>query len=166
MENIVIFCGPGGSVSLPRKTLNGREDGGHLIVSPGREVWDRSELSLVELFSWSLLVAATGHAMLNALPQLIEGCINYWDAGNWSLNGMSESPGPKMPRVSRKLHLHVFGRSRNATHPDWQWGESPRFPSYANSSGWAAQFSNLSRDECAAIVEKIGDFMAEKGHLE
>lgn len=35
---------------------------------------------------WSFLVAATGRAMINALPQLEGGCVNYFDAGNWALH--------------------------------------------------------------------------------
>jgi hypothetical protein len=35
---------------------------------------------------WSFLVTAAGKAMLDVLPQLQGGCINYFDAGNWQLH--------------------------------------------------------------------------------
>src|ERR1700741_4602366 len=118
----------GGSVTLPAKVLCDRADGGHLVVHPPRPVWDRSALEVQELVAWSLLVAATGAAMLETLPVLRDGCLNFWEAGNWSLNDLAAPVGPKQPRRDRRVHLHVFGRSRQAQHPDWAWGESPRFP--------------------------------------
>ena len=62
----------GGSVVLPdaKLVLVDRRDGGNLIVNPPRDVWERSELTAAELIAWSCLVAATGRAMLDVLPQL------------------------------------------------------------------------------------------------
>src|SRR5688500_17859844 len=61
---------PGGTVALPELPLLDRADGGHLVVHPQRPVWERSLLTARELASWSRLVAATGAAMLECLPQL------------------------------------------------------------------------------------------------
>jgi hypothetical protein len=112
-----LFTGDGGSVVLPAMPLLDRRDGGHLIVEPPRAVWERSLLARDELIAWSLLVAATGAAMLDALPQLAGGCINYWEAGNWALNPAAPPPGPKTAPGSRQVHMHLLGRSPDAGDP-------------------------------------------------
>jgi GNAT superfamily N-acetyltransferase len=145
----------GGRIVIPDLVLIGRLDGGHLVVDPPRPVWERSELTTRELTDWSILVAATGRAMLDALPQLAGGCINYWEAGNWALNDQAEPEGPKDPREHRRVHMHLFGRSRNALHDSWRWGEAPRFPSFVERREWAQPFQPLTRDECTAIVAKV-----------
>lgn len=134
--------------------LVSRQDGGSLIVNPPRDVWERSELSPAELSAWSALVAATGRAMLDALPQLEGGCINYWEAGNWALNDAAAPHGPKNARAHRRVHLHLLGRSRRATHPSWRWGEAPRFPDFADRHAWAAAFERLTPAECVDIVQR------------
>ena len=62
---------------------------------------------------------------------------------------------PKTPALHRKMHLHVFGRSPRATHPDWLWGEPPRFPNFAQSEAWTQQFTRLEDDEGAALGARI-----------
>jgi len=131
-----------------------RSDGGNLLVNPPRPVWERSELTAAELAHWSFLVAATGRAMLEALPQLDGGCINYWDAGNWALNDAAEPAGPKRAREHRRMHLHLLGRSPRAKHPAWAWGESPRFPPFADRLTWAAGFERLNPEECRDVVTR------------
>src|SRR5215212_2638063 len=98
----------GGFLALPDPTLVmvSREDGGNLVVLPPREVWERSELTPQELALWSFLVSATATAMLDVLPQLDGGCINYWDAGNWALNDDADPKGRKRADEYRRLHLH------------------------------------------------------------
>lgn len=162
MEQEVIFKFDGGTVTLPSQLLNSREDGGHLLVNPPRAVWERSELSAVELTLWSFLVAATGRAMLDTLPQLSGGCINYWEAGNWALHHNAAPPGPKDPRTHRRVHLHVLGRNPLSRHPDWQWGESPRFPDHANAKKWATAFTRLDNAECSAVTRRIGELLTQK----
>ena len=153
-EEVMVECA-GGTVIVPRMPLLDRMDGGHLVVNPPRSVWERSELTPLELADWGCLTAATGRAMLDCLPQLSGGCVNYWEAGNWSLADAAHPPGPKTPQQHRRVHLHIFGRSREARHPDWLWGESPRFPSFANAKTWAASFESLSTSECDALRERI-----------
>ena len=155
-----------GRVERPDRVLCDRADGGHLVVLPPRPVWDRTALDAAELAAWSLLVAATGQAMLETLPALRDGCLNYWDAGNWALNERAEPAGPKQPRRDRHLHLHLFGRSRHACHPDWAWGESPRFPAYADAQRWSAAFVPLSADECAAIGARAAALLASSYRLD
>lgn len=149
-----LFRCAGGALSLPdtQLTLIGREDGGHLIADPPRVVWERSLLSVTELGRWSALVAATGAAMLEVLPQLRGGCINYWEAGNWALHDDAEPPGRKEAAACRRVHLHLFGRSPDARDPDWLWGEAPRFPRFSDRMVWAAKFDRLTAPECEAVV--------------
>jgi len=97
--------------------------------------------------------------MLEVLPQLEGGCINYWDAGNWALNDQADPPGPKSPREHRRVHLHLLGRSRTAAHPDWRWGEAPRFPDFRDRYPWARDFKPLRPDECSAIVERVRELL-------
>jgi hypothetical protein len=154
---IKLFTCHGGHIVLPDRTLVlvGRRDGGNLIVIPHREVWERSELTPVELMQWSFLVAATGKAMLDVLPQLEGGCINYWDAGNWALNEQAEPKGPKTAREYRKVHLHLLGRSRNATDHSWRWGEAPGFPDFTERYSWASKNERLLAGECRKIVAQV-----------
>ncbi len=150
-----LFTCNGGDISLPASALIDRQDGGNLLIHPSREVWERSELTPIELMLWSFLVAATGQAMLEVLSQLEGGCINYWEAGNWGLNDLAEPQGPKNARAHRKVHMHLLGRSRTTTNSAVKWGEAPKFPDYINSSSWTAKNEKLSADECQAIVEKV-----------
>jgi hypothetical protein len=161
----IIFKCKGGTVALPslNLVLVPREAGGNLIVNPPREVWERSELTRDELTQWSYLVAATGRAMLDALPQLKDGCINYWEAGNWALNIDADPAGEQKtgPR-HRRVHLHLLGRNPRAEHPDFRWGEAPRFSDYDNRFTWAAKFERLTADECEQIVQRTEELLRSK----
>lgn len=154
--SVLLRCG-GGSVTLPQATavLVDRRDGGHLVVHPPRRVWERSALHRQELFEWSALVAAAGRAMLEVLPQLQNGCINYWEAGNWSLHDAAPPEGPKDVRRRRRVHQHLLGRSRTATHRSWLWGEAPLFPRFVQRHAWSAPFQPLTRPECADVIHRL-----------
>ena len=165
MASILLRCA-GGTLELPALVLNDRKDGGHLVVNPPRPVWERSELSPSELTSWGFLVAASGQAMLEALPQLRSGCVNYWDAGNWALNDAALPEGRKDPRAHRKVHLHIFGRSPEASSGDWRWGEAPRFPEYSRAREWAAGFQPLTAAECDAVTRRAEELLGEKFGME
>jgi len=147
---------------LPDMPLLDRLDGGHLWVNPPREVWERMELTPLELTHWSFLIAATAQAMMQELPQLRNGCINYWEAGNWALNDAAEPVGSKVPMQFRKVHMHLLGRSPVARHPDWGWGESPRFPDFVGAKQWAADFTLLNDDECTRIAASTIKCLREK----
>jgi hypothetical protein len=174
-----LFTCRGGHLALPDKgaALVSREDGGNLLVLPPREVWERGELTPTELTDWSFLVAAAGQAMLRMLPQLELGCINYFDAGNWALNFAAESRGPgsrgigsrgigsagiKSGPEHRRVHMHLLGRSRTAADPSWQWGEAPKFPSYADREAWASKHQLLSAAECQRIVAETERVLRER----
>lgn len=152
-----LFSCDGGQIVLPDvgAALIDRADGGNLIVNPPRDVWERSELNADEMKLWSFLVAATGQAMLETLPQLEGGCINYWEAGNWALNEQAEPKGFKTAKTSRSVHMHLLGRSPRSTNPDVKWGEAPKFPDYADRLAWTAENELLNADECMKIIDKV-----------
>src|SRR5689334_16291033 len=116
---VTLLTCAGGTLVLPAANLVlvDRADGGNLVVNPPRTVWERSALAPDELTAWSFLVAAAGQAMLETLPQLDRGCINYWEAGNWALNDAADPPGPKTAPEHRQVHMHLLGRSRFASSP-------------------------------------------------
>jgi len=162
---LTIFQCPGGQIVLPDKqlVLVSREDGGNLIANPPRAVWERGELTAEELVQWSFLVAATGAAMLQTLPQLANGCINYWEAGNWALHVDAEPRGmQKSGPLHRKVHLHLLGRSREAQSASHQWGEAPKFSNFAERHAWAANHQRLTPDECSKIVARAAVILREK----
>jgi hypothetical protein len=162
--SVTLFRCAGCEVTLPLRTLVlvDREDGGSLVVNPPREVWERCELSAAELTQWSFLVAATGAAMIETLPQLQGGCVNYWEAGNWALHEQAAPVGPKTAHDYRRVHLHLLGRSRSAKDPSWKWGEAPRFPDFADRHRWAGNFQRLNAEECVQIVVRLERLLNEK----
>lgn len=146
----------------PGTALLDVRDGGHLVVNPPRDVWERSQLRSEELCAWSKLVASAGEAMLACLPQLEGGCINYWEAGNWALNDAAPPAGRKVAQQFRSVHLHLLGRSPRSMDPDWRWGEAPRFPEFVNRKPWSAKFERLGREECEKIVERVAATLKDK----
>jgi hypothetical protein len=157
----VLLRTSGGELCLPdpRTIMIDRADGGQLVVNPPRRVWERTALDRDELVAWNLLVAASGRAMLECLPQLDGGCVNYWDAGNWALNDAAEPPGPKPGPSFRVLHQHVIGRSPRSGDPDWRWGESPFFPAFADRFAWSRGKAPLTAAECAAVVARAREVL-------
>jgi len=92
--------------------------------------------------------------MIDVLPQLDGGCVNYFEAGNWALNDAAPPKGPKIAKEHRRVHMHVFGRSPSARHASWRWGEAPRLPDYQDRKHWAAGFAPLAAKECNAIIRQ------------
>ena len=160
----VLFRSAGGSVTLPdpRTIMIDRHDGGQLVVHPPRRVWDRTALEAAELTQWNVLVAATAAAMLDTLPQLRDGCVNYWDAGNWALNAEAAPAGLKTGPACRVLHQHVIGRSPGSTDPSWAWGESPFFPRFTDRFAWSAGKAPLTPAECAGLVARLSQVLIER----
>ena len=164
--SIALLRSPGGTLLLPDRStvLLDRADGGNLVVLPPRPVWERSELTAEELAQWSYLVAAGGRAMLEVLPQLDGGCVNYWEAGNWALNDEAEPRGRKRAGQHRSMHLHLLGRSPGSTDLNWRWGESPTFPRFSERLVWSAGFARLTSSECNAIAREAGDRLSRNYH--
>jgi diadenosine tetraphosphate (Ap4A) HIT family hydrolase len=148
-----LFEAPIGRVALPNagEVMNDRASGGHLVVYPARVVWDRTAFTRDELGDWSWLIACAARAMLEALPQLRGGCINYWDAGNFAMNDAAPPAGFKDAPAHRRLHQHLLGRSPQGTDADWPWGDAPVFPTYANRVAYCENRQPLDAGECAAI---------------
>lgn len=166
--SVTLLRSDGGALVLPDRAnlLVSRELGGNLVVNPPRPVWERSELTADELTQFAFLVSAAGRAMIDTLPQLAGGCINYWEAGNWALNDDAEPRGRKEARSFRSVHLHLLGRSPASMDPAWKWGESPRFPAFAERHSWAARFERLTADECRQIVSRTETLLRSKYGLQ
>lgn len=160
----VLFRGAGGSVTLPdpRTIMIDRRDGGQLVVYPPRSVWDRTALDVSELTQWNLLVAATAAAMLDTLPQLRDGCVNYWDAGNWALNADAPPAGAKTGPAHRVLHQHLVGRSLVSSDSSWAWGESPFFPHFRDRFAWSEGKAPFTAAECAALMARLSQVLVER----
>lgn len=158
----VLFKFSGGFITLPSLILIDRNDGGNLVVMPASKVWERSELGKEELFNWSCLVAATGKAMLDVLPQLENGCINYWEAGNWALNAMAEPVGQKNAIDHRIVHMHLLGRNPRSKNLETLWGEAPIFPMFQDARNWAAKNAPLTSKECKSVVNRVQEILFEK----
>ena len=163
MSVTLLSCG-GARLTLPDEggALVDRRDGGHLVVLPPRDVWERSELAADELTLFGFLVASAGAAMLETLPALAGGCVNYWEAGNWSLHDDAEPRGRKDPRRARHVHLHLLGRSPRAEHPSWRWGEAPVFPAFAGRRAWMAGFERLRPDECRSVAARTAELLVAR----
>ncbi len=60
--SLILFSSDGGDLILPDRAslLVSRENGGNLVVDPPRGVWERSELTPVELTQFAFLVSAAG----------------------------------------------------------------------------------------------------------
>ena len=158
----LLYKGAGGTVVLPKMVFLDRADGGHLIVNPPHPVWEQSELSARDLAHWCFLVGAIGRAMIDVLPQLEGGCVNYFEAGNWALNDAAPPKGPKRAPQHRRVHMHVFGRSPGAKHASWRWGEAPRLPDYQDRKTWASGFAPLSAKECSAILKQARSLLKRR----
>jgi hypothetical protein len=157
----VLIRTAGGTVALPDPAtiMIDRSDGGQLVVHPPRRVWDRTALTRDELEAWNLLVAAVARAMLDTVPALAGGCLNYWDAGNWALNDAADPPGPKTGPAHRVLHLHLCGRSPQSDDPSWRWGEAPLFPAYTDRLAWSHGKWPFTPDESTAIVARAAEVL-------
>jgi diadenosine tetraphosphate (Ap4A) HIT family hydrolase len=82
-----------------------RGDGGHVIINPKVPVEDRTMLAREQAIELMKLTMVAGEAMKTVLTRrgIPIGRINYQDNGNWR----------------HELHVHLYGRSRDATIQPW-----------------------------------------------
>ena len=92
-------------IVVPERPHVTRGDGGHLIINPKVTVQDRTKLTRDQAVELVKLTMVTGEAMTTVLTRrgIPIGRINYQDNGNWR----------------HELHVHLYGRSRDATIQPW-----------------------------------------------
>lgn len=91
-------------IRLPNRPHVDRDDGGHLVVYPRRDVGFRSELPVQEAQALAVLLQALEEAYISAMRDrgLDMVWLNIQDNGNRSL--LSDKP--------RHFHVHLYGRCR------------------------------------------------------
>jgi len=132
-------------VVAPEFPLNCREDGGHLVVVKKEPVTDRSDLNWQEAVAFIRISMAAGKAMYDVLGVQR---MNYEDLGNW---GLDDPGGPKM-------HLHLFGRSREQIH-QIRGQHISLFPK--DHSIYKGHLKPLTEEDLARLRARIGDILAE-----
>lgn len=92
-------------IVVPERPHVTRGDGGHLIINPKVAIEDRTKLTRIQAIELVKLTMVAGEAMAAVLTRkgIPIGRINYQDNGNWR----------------HELHVHLYGRSRNATIQPW-----------------------------------------------
>lgn len=92
-------------IVVPERPHVTRPDGGHLIINPKVPVEDRTKLAREQAIELVKLTMVAGEAMKTVLTRkgIPIGRMNYQDNGNWR----------------HELHVHLYGRSRNATIQPW-----------------------------------------------
>lgn len=93
------------TIVAPQQPHVSRGDGGHLIINPRVAVEDRTHLTREQAIELVKLTMVAGEAMRTVLSRkgIPIGRINYQDNGNWR----------------HELHVHLYGRARNATVQPW-----------------------------------------------
>ena len=120
-----------------------REDGGHIRIFPKdkKRISDRADFTPKEAIEFIRLSMIVGPAMQKAMNErgIPVVKINYEDLGNWAFK-RGERP---------VLHLHIFGRSKNAKVQVFP--EAVSLPD--RSSGLYDDFESLT-DEDMLLVKK------------
>jgi diadenosine tetraphosphate (Ap4A) HIT family hydrolase len=132
-------------VVAPEFPLNCREDGGHLVVVKKEPVTDRSDLTFQEAVAFMRISMGAGKAMYDVLG--IER-INYEDLGNW---GLDDPGGPKM-------HLHLFGRSREQIH-QIRGQHISLYPK--DHPIYKGHLKALTADDLVQLTARIAEILAE-----
>lgn len=114
-----------------------RLEGGHIRIMPKIKVEDRTKLSPGLAKELMMLTMLVGEALPLAMKRRgVEiGRINYQDMGNW---------GPF-------LHIHIFGRAKNATVQ--KYGEAVYLPQ--RSTGFYDTFKPLNEGDIIEIRQEI-----------
>ena len=126
-------------IVVPERPHVTRSDGGHLIINPKVAVDDRTKLTREQAIELVKLTMVTGEAMTTVLTRrgIPIGRINYQDNGNWR----------------HELHVHLYGRSRDATVQPW--GTFLQIP--PTREAFNAKMGNLERLD----AEDVRDLRAE-----
>ena len=148
---VLIFESQNFNVLTPEHPHVSRGDGGHLIINPKVAVEDRTQLSRDKAIELMKLTMVAGEAMKNVLTQkgIAIGRINYQDNGNWR----------------HELHVHLYGRARDATIQTW--GHPLSFPPTA--AAFKEQMGNLEPlggDDIAALNTEIIRLLATEKYRE
>lgn len=120
-----------------------REDGGHIIIRPKKDVADRTKLTAQLAIELMRLTIIAGEAMATALNRrgIDVGRINYQDNGNWSVF----KPGGPL------LHIHLYGRAKSAKIH--KWGDACYFPH--KETGFYDFFEPLNDGDIEEIKNEI-----------
>jgi len=136
---LVVFESEYFQIIVPERPHVSREDGGHLIIAPKRQVEDRTKLTTLQAKELMKLTMVTGEAIRTVLASsgIDLGRINYQDNGNWR----------------PELHIHLYGRAKSAvTQP---YGTPLKFPATKEEFDAQTALEPLHKDEAAAIGEEI-----------
>lgn len=135
-------------IRLPKRPHVDRDDGGHLVVYPKRDVSYRSELSVREAQKLAVLLQALEAAYIVALRKrgLKIIWLNFQDNGNWSF----------LRKQQRHFHIHVYGRSEIETRQTP--GQALFFPD-PKSSVYDTN-RPLNEKDLDAIIERLNHNIA------
>ena len=130
-------------IRLPNRPHVDREDGGHLVVYPKRDVSFRSELPVQETQALAVLLQALEEAYISAMRArgLDMVWLNIQDNGNWSL--LFDRP--------RHFHVHLYGRCR--TEHGQTSGQALVFP--GPESSIYDENQPLNQGDLEAIVTRL-----------
>lgn len=130
-------------IRLPMRPHVDRDDGGHLVVYPKRDVGFRSELPVEEAQALAVLLQALENAYILAMRSrgLDMVWLNIQDNGNWSL--LADKP--------RHFHVHLYGRCR--TEVGQTPGQALVFPD--PHSTVYDENRQLDEEDIAAIVDRL-----------
>lgn len=139
----VVWSDENFEIRLPNRPHIDRDDGGHLVVYPKRDVSFRSELPVHEAQALAVLLQALEEAYLFAMRArgLDMVWLNIQDNGNWSL----------LADKSRHLHVHLYGRCR--TEHGQTPGQALVFPD--PHSTVYDENKQLDEEDLAAILDRL-----------
>lgn len=139
----VIWSDENFEIRLPNRPHVDRDDGGHLVVYPKRDVSFRRELPVQEAQALAVLLQALEEAYLFAMRArgLDMVWLNIQDNGNWSL--LTDKP--------RHFHVHLYGRCR--TEHGQTPGQALVFPD--PHSAIYDEKKQLDEGDIAAIIDRL-----------
>ena len=115
-----------------------REDGGHLIIVPRREMESRVDMTTEEAHEFIELSMKAGSALAEVLTKggIEIGRVNYQENGNWT----------------SVFHLHIYGRAKDAKIQ--KYGEALNFP---NDKTFYEGNERLTKEDFRKIVGLISE---------